>query len=321
MDERSKTDQQLEKNMSKLFTIFITILIISGAYTYATLPNVSVMETCFKTSMFGVDLCPKSSKYAKLSQISPNIKNAVIISEDVGFYSHNGFDTEELKNSFIKNIKKMSFARGGSTISQQLAKNLFLSPEKTPTRKLKEFVLTKRIEDKYSKDFILEKYLNVVEFGKGLYGIKAATEYYFQKPPSMITPLEAAFLAFLLPNPDKYSVSFKKKELTPFAKSRIKDILFKLSHYKKIQNSEYLDAKSQLQTMFVTIPEMEGEADDQEYYTGSTEYDMADLQNKQNESINKLETLEETPPDSLETVYPDEIPTDTPPTENTYEVQ
>lgn len=307
--------------MSKIFGIFISILIISAAYTYATLPNVSVMETCFKTSMHKVDLCPKSNNYVKLSQISPNIRNAIIISEDVGFYSHKGFDTAELKNSFIKNLKKMSFARGGSTITQQLAKNLFLSPDKTLTRKLKEFVLTKRIEEKYSKAVILEKYLNVVEFGKDLYGIKAATEYYFQKPPSMITPLEAAFIAFLLPNPDKYSVSFKKKQLTPFAKARIKDILFKLEHYKKIQPAEYLAAKSQLQTMFITIPEMEGEAADQEYYTGSTDYDMTDIQNKQNESINKLENLQDTPPDSLDTVYPDEIPTEEPPAGDTYQVQ
>lgn len=307
--------------MAMLFKIFIVALIITGAYSYATLPNVSVIETCFKTSMYQVDLCPKSNKYAKLSQISPHVKNAVIISEDVGFYSHKGFDTAELKNSFIKNIKKMSFARGGSTITQQLAKNLFLSPDKTLTRKMKELILTKRIEEKYSKAVILEKYLNVVEFGKNLYGIKAATEYYFQKPPSMITPLEAAFLAFLLPNPSKYSVSFKNKQLTPFAKSRIKDILFKLEHYKKIQPSEYLAAKSQLQTMFITIPEMEGEAADQEYYTGSTEYDMTEIQNKQNESINKLETIPETAPDSLETVYPDEIPTEEPPASDSYEVQ
>ncbi|MES2769371.1 MAG: biosynthetic peptidoglycan transglycosylase, partial [Bdellovibrionota bacterium] len=237
--------------------------------------------------------------------------------EDGGFYTHKGFDVEELKNSFMKNIKKMSFARGGSTITQQLAKNLYLTPEKTLTRKLKELILTKRIEERYSKDVILEKYLNVVEFGKGIYGIKAATEYYFQKPPSMVTPLEAAFIAFLLPNPDKYAVSFKKKELTPFARSRIKDILFKMQHYKKIHPAEHSTAKAQLQTMFKLAPEMEGESEDAEYYSDSdgATYDMTEIRKQQDESINKLESLPDNPPDSLETVYPDEIPAS-----ETYEV-
>lgn len=294
--------------MGKLFSLFLFVLFGVAAYSYLTLPNISNFETCFTTSMHKVELCPKSGNYAKLSQISPNIRNAIIISEDVGFYSHKGFDVTELKNSFMKNLKKMSFARGGSTITQQLTKNLYLTSDKTLTRKMKELILTKRIEEKYSKNVILEKYLNVVEFGKGIYGVKAASEYYFQKPPSMVTPLEAAFLAFLLPNPDKYSVSFKKKELTPFARTRIKDILFKMNYYKKILPEEYNSAKAQLQVMFKSIPEMEGESADQEYYSDDSNYDMTEIQNKQDASIQKLESLPDVPPDSLDTVYPDEIP-------------
>ena len=79
--------------MGTIFKIFLFIVLASGAYAYLTLPKTSTMETCFKTSMHGVDLCPKSNNYVRLSQISPNIRNAVFISEDVGFYSHNGFDT------------------------------------------------------------------------------------------------------------------------------------------------------------------------------------------------------------------------------------
>ncbi len=296
--------------MGKVFNLFLLIFIGSAIYSYLTLPKISQIDTCFKTSMYQVDLCPKSSNYVRLSQISPNIRNAIIISEDVSFYNHNGFDTHELKNSLAKNIKKMSFARGGSTITQQLAKNLFLTSEKTLTRKLKEFILTYKIEKKYSKDVILERYLNVIEFGKGIYGVKAASEYYFQKPPSMISPLEAAFLAFLLPNPGKYSVSFKNKELTPFARGRIQDILFKMNHYKKIQPDEFVAARSQLQVMFKTIPEMEGESEDLEYYSDSMEstYDMTSIHKAQEDSINRLESLEDNATDSTETIYPDEIP-------------
>lgn len=294
--------------MNKIFSLFIMVILGIVIYSYATLPKVATLETCFTTSMHKVELCPKSNKYVKLTQISPHIRNAIVISEDVGFYSHKGFDLTELKNSFIKNIKKLSFARGGSTITQQLTKNLFLTKDKTLSRKIKELILTKRIEERYSKNVILEKYLNVVEFGKDIYGVKAATEFYFQKPPSMVTPLEAAFLAFLLPNPQKYSVSFKKKELTPFARARIKDILFKMNHYKKIQHGEYLSARSQLQMMFKSIPEMEGESADQEYYSDDSTYNMEELEKKQDASIQKLESLRETAPDSLDTVYPDEIP-------------
>lgn len=289
--------------MGKLFTLFLFALAVTGGYAYINLPSIAGMETCFTTTMHQVLLCNKSDKYVRLSQISPHLKNAVIISEDVAFYSHNGFDFAEMKNSFQKNIKKMSFARGGSTLTQQLAKNLYLNGDKTLTRKIKEFILTKRIEDKYSKNVILEKYLNVVQFGSALYGVKSASEYYFQKPPSMISPLEAAFIAFLLPNPEKYSMSYQKKELTPFAKGIIKNILSKMYHYRKISEAEYNTAKSQLQVLFKLVPGMEDEPIPEEYDSANDNlYDLTELQKEQDKSIEKLETV----PDDV--VYPDEIP-------------
>jgi monofunctional biosynthetic peptidoglycan transglycosylase len=292
--------------MGKLFILFLMVLICTSFYSYVTLPKVSEMESCFQTTMHNVELCPKSSNYVRLSQISPNVKNAVIISEDVAFYSHHGFDYAEMKNSFQKNLKKLSFARGGSTITQQLAKNLYLNGEKTLTRKIKEVILTKRIEEKFSKNVILEKYLNVVEFGTDIYGIKAASEHYFQKPPSMISPLEAAFIAFLLPNPEKYSVSFKNKELTPFARERIKNILFKLNHYKKITDAEYSTARAQLQVMFKSIPGMEDEPGLDEYNDNTDLYDMTEIQKAQDKSIEKLDAVPDTAPS--ESIYPDQIP-------------
>jgi len=273
--------------LGKLFGLFILGVLVFIGVQYFPLPDVSNMNKCFITSMNKVNLCPNSNKYTQLQHISPNIRNAIVISEDVGFYSHKGFDFEELKQSFIKNLKKMSFARGGSTITQQLAKNLYLTQEKTLSRKFKELILTKRIEEKFKKNQILEKYLNVVEFGEKIYGVRAATEYYFQKPPSMISPLEASFLAFLLPSPKKYSVSFKKKELTPFARARIKDILYKMYYYQKIYESDYKRAILQLETMFKSIPEMEDES--LEYYENTELRNLNELQEMQTESIHNLE--------------------------------
>lgn len=277
------------------YAVVAAILYI--VFQYATLPDVSLMEKCFTTTMNKVEFCPKGKNFTPLKQISPHIRNALIISEDGSFYSHKGIDLDELKKSIETNLKEKRFARGGSTITQQLAKNLFLTKDKTITRKIKELVLTKRIEEKYSKNKILETYLNVVEFGDSIYGIKKASDYYFQKHPSEISPLEASFLIFLLPNPKKYSVSFKKKELTKFARSRIQDILYKMSAYKKISADDYQFYKSQLTTMWQEAPDMENEAED--YASDYNVFDLnqqiqlEEIQDKQNESIEKLQMLEE----------------------------
>lgn len=283
-------------------------------FQYATLPDVKQIEKCFTTTMNKVDFCSKNKNFVSFSGISPHIRNALIISEDGSFYSHKGIDVDELKKSIETNLKKGKFARGGSTLTQQLAKNLFLTKEKTITRKLKELILTKRIEETYSKNKILETYLNVVEFGEGIYGVKRASEHYFQKHPSAINPLEASFLVFLLPNPKKYAVSFKKKELTRFARSRIQDILYKLSAYKKISGDEYVYYKSQLSTMWHEAPDMENEAEDYATETEPQTLDLnqkihlEELQEKQNDSIEKLQeqegSLQETTLDVLEPEAP-----------------
>ena len=217
----------------------ITAGLLWLAYVFFTTPNVADINSCFVTEMHQVHLCPKGNQYVPLSAVSRHLKNAVIISEDAGFYGHSGFDIDEIKNSFDKNLKVGEFARGGSTISQQLAKNTFLSGEKTIARKLREAIVTIQIEDKLSKNQILEKYLNVVEFGPNIYGVKAAAKHYFSKMPADLTPLEAAFLAMLLPNPKKYSISFTKKKLTSFARKGVLRTLAKLHSVHRISGSEY----------------------------------------------------------------------------------
>ncbi len=141
--------------------------------------------------------------YVPLSKISPYAVKAVLIAEDDKFYSHEGFDFEAMQKAIEKDIKLGKFKYGGSTISQQLAKNLFLSPSKNPLRKVKEAILTWRIENNLSKRRILELYLNVAEWGDGIFGIEAASRHYFGKSAAELSPMEAARLAVVLPNPLK----------------------------------------------------------------------------------------------------------------------
>ena len=143
--------------------------------------------------------------WTPLSNISPYLIKAVLIAEDDKFYRHEGFDFEAIQKAIEKDIKKKKFKFGGSTISQQLAKNLYLTPSKNPIRKIKEAILTWRIERTLSKKRILEIYLNAAEWGKGIFGIEAASRHYYGKPASALAPEEAARLASVLPNPRKYN--------------------------------------------------------------------------------------------------------------------
>ncbi len=143
--------------------------------------------------------------WVPLSRISPYLLKAVLIAEDDKFWRHEGFDYEAIQKAIEKDIKAKKFKLGGSTISQQLAKNLYLSPAKNPLRKLAEAGITWRMEKVLSKKRILELYLNVVEWGDGIFGAEAAARHYFRKSSSELTAEEAARLAAVLPNPRKYN--------------------------------------------------------------------------------------------------------------------
>ncbi len=144
-------------------------------------------------------------QWVPLSQIPPYVIKAVLIAEDDKFWTHEGFDYEAIQKAIEKDIKKRKFALGGSTISQQLAKNLYLTPSKNPVRKIKEAILTWRLERNLSKKRIIELYLNCVEWGDGLFGIEAAARHHFGKTVSELTAQEAARLAAALPNPIRYN--------------------------------------------------------------------------------------------------------------------
>jgi monofunctional biosynthetic peptidoglycan transglycosylase len=144
---------------------------------------------------------PVDWRWVSSSRISSNLKRAVIVSEDIRFFSHEGFDTEEIRAALADAWEDKELPRGASTITQQVAKNLWLSPSYNPLRKVKEAILTRQLERQLSKRRILEIYLNVAEFGRGIYGAEAASRHYFGKSARSLTEHQAAQLAASLPRP------------------------------------------------------------------------------------------------------------------------
>ena len=143
--------------------------------------------------------------WTPLERISAYLRRAVVEAEDARFYEHPGFDWQAMREALDKNLRRGRIAAGGSTITQQLAKNLFLSPEKSVLRKLQEAVLVCRLELALSKDRILELYLNVAEWGVGVFGAEEAARRYFGVSAAALTPRQAATLAAMLPSPLRYS--------------------------------------------------------------------------------------------------------------------
>jgi membrane peptidoglycan carboxypeptidase len=142
---------------------------------------------------------------ASLSSVSPHLIHAILAIEDQHFYDHGGLDVGRTAAAALTNLRHHRVAQGGSTITQQLARQTFLTPDKTIRRKLQELILAWRIESKFSKDQILELYLNKVYFGDGLYGVAAASQGYFGKPPGQLSIPEAALLAGLVKSPSRYA--------------------------------------------------------------------------------------------------------------------
>ena len=228
--------------MKILLKIWISLVLILIMGFLIWFPTKNQIKSCMITSMFKVDLCPKSKDYVPLNQISKNIQNAIILTEDSSFYQHGGFDEEGIQHCYEKMKEKKRIVCGGSTITQQLAKNMFLTQHKNFLRKGVEALITFKIEDTLTKREILEKYLNIVQFGKDIYGVKQATQFYFKKQPNQINATEAAFLAMLLPNPEKYSQSFFKKNLTKFARKRIGRIVKTMYRFGRIDAAAYENA-------------------------------------------------------------------------------
>lgn len=147
-------------------------------------------------------------RWVPYGKISIHLKRAVVAAEDDTFVDHEGFDWEGIQKAIEKNQKKGRMVAGGSTISQQLAKNLFLSPSRSYLRKAEEAIITVMIEALWDKRRILEVYLNVVEWGNGIFGCEAAAQRYYRIPAAQLAPAQAARLAVMLPNPRKYEKTY-----------------------------------------------------------------------------------------------------------------
>lgn len=140
-------------------------------------------------------------RWVPYGSISPSLRRAALVAEDNSFYEHEGVDVEGMKEALESNWKKRKLAAGGSTITQQLAKNLYLSPSRNALRKIREYFIARSLEKHLTKKRILEIYLNVVEMGERVYGAEAASRHYFGKSAAALSPSQAALLAGCLPNP------------------------------------------------------------------------------------------------------------------------
>ncbi|MEK7743214.1 MAG: monofunctional biosynthetic peptidoglycan transglycosylase [Elusimicrobiota bacterium] len=142
-----------------------------------------------------------SMRWTPLEEMSPYLRRAVLVAEDDSFYSHRGVDWPSLKQAMGYNLRRRKLARGASTITQQVARNLFLSPRRSPARKLQELLIARHLDRSLDKDRVLELYLNIVEWGEGIFGAEAASRAYFEKHAAELTPEEAVALVAALPSP------------------------------------------------------------------------------------------------------------------------
>jgi monofunctional biosynthetic peptidoglycan transglycosylase len=163
-------------------------------------------------------------QWVPYERISVNLKRAVVAAEDARFLDHEGFDWEMIQKAMVRNEKRGRMVAGASTISQQLAKNLFLSSERSWLRKGQEAIITWMLEDQLSKRRILELYLNVAEWGDGIFGAEAAARYHFGVPASALSAEQAAWLAAILPSPRRY----ERGRLTPYLAGRVNTILARM---------------------------------------------------------------------------------------------
>jgi len=193
-------------------TIFFALLVLYQVWLFAHIcwwvkynPSTSsFMETRLEIMQ---DKNPRAAlqyQWVPYSRISDNLKRALIAAEDASFVDHEGFDWEGIQKAYEKNLRKGKIVAGGSTISQQLAKNLFLSTKRTPWRKLEEAAITLMIETVMDKERIFEIYLNVIEWGNGVFGAEAAARHYYQESASQLSADQAAKLAAMVPNPRYY---------------------------------------------------------------------------------------------------------------------
>jgi len=226
---RTRSRSKLLRYSIYLFRLFILLLVIDIFYISYIWPDWSefgrgtVKKTRFiqayeEKRKNNPDLPLLSWTPVKMNWIPRSMRNAVIVAEDSRFYQHTGFDLDALKDAMEYNIEHLDFKYGASTISQQTIKNMFLSSSKNPLRKWHELILTVGMEIKLSKSRILEIYLNVAEFGTGIFGVEAAAQHYYGISSHTLSTWQSATLAATLPSPKKHNPQTQTKRFKKRAK-------------------------------------------------------------------------------------------------------
>jgi len=185
-------------------------------------------------TVFEMRTGPGTRNWVPFAEISPFVTAAVISHEDGGFYEHGGFAPWAIRDALVRNLREGHYVVGASTISMQLAKNLYLQREKTIARKVQEVILTWWLENALNKDEILELYLNVIEYGPAVYGLRNAAAYYFGRDPIELSPAESAFLACMLPSPKRYHISYERGALSRSMKSKMRRLLEHMAKRERI---------------------------------------------------------------------------------------
>jgi len=227
------------------FALLLLFLLVGGyaAYSVVAVPEVVGLKTKNPTvtAMMEQRAAEKNTKaqplrtWVSYNRISPHLRNAVLVAEDGAFFQHSGVDLHELKEAVKKDWEEKRFARGASTITQQLAKNLYLSTSKNPLRKIREFFIARELEKHLSKQRIFEIYLNVIEWSDGVYGIGPAAQHYFGKSAGALLPEEAAVLAAMIPSPRSYNPG---KGMTSYIAKRKAELLNRLVSYRYLTQAE-----------------------------------------------------------------------------------
>lgn len=233
--------------------ILILVILVSGISAWMSLPKVGVLKTRYPVVEYqGPDDPPiveiqkaRPAGWVSVAEISPLATAAIVISEDSAFFQHHGYDPNQIREAIETDLERHAFSRGASTITQQVVKNVFLERDKNLWRKAKELYLATELDRIVPKRRVLEIYMNIAEWGPGIFGIRAASEYYFQKRPAELSAKEGAFLAMLLPSPIRYGQSFRQRHLTDFAAEEIQDILDKMVQAHHLTEEEKTAEQSQ----------------------------------------------------------------------------
>ena len=235
------------KWIAGIFAVLVLVLLGYGAWLVAVLPDVAYLADTDpgETALMRERGPARAQFWVPLAEISERLVQAVLMAEDAGFYHHRGFDLHEIRQALERNWREGRTVRGASTISQQLAKNLFLSTERTYGRKLKEAILVHRLEKSLSKDRILEIYLNVIEWGDGVYGAEAAARRTFGKSCAHLDAVEAATLAAMIPNPRRLDPC-RRPESVRTRRERILTWMHKANYLDEAELAQALEREPRL---------------------------------------------------------------------------